>query len=33
MKMQSTTGLFLNDRYIMKLFMLTKFSTKRLPVF
>ena len=32
MKMQGTPGLFLNDRYIMKLFMLTKFLTKRLPV-
>ena len=33
MKMQSATGLFLNDRYIMKLFMFAKFSTKCLPVF
>lgn len=33
MKMQGTTGLFLNDRYIMKLFMLAKLSTKCLPVF
>ncbi len=33
MKMQGTTGLFFNDRHIMKLSMLTKFSTKRLPVF
>lgn len=32
MKMQSATGLFFNDRYIMKLFVLTKFSTKCLPV-
>ena len=33
MKMQGTTGRFLNDRYIMKLFMLAKLSTKCLPVF
>ncbi len=33
MKLQGPPGLFLNDRHIMKLFMLAKFSTKGFPVF